>query len=150
MEAEVGGSNPSTRTIINTTKTKNMDVYKEAVKQRVRFNTSKGPLTTEQLWDLTLAELDALAVKLEKDYESSKGKSFLAKKTVKDKSLKLQFDVVLDVLETKNEELEIANKRRETKERNQKILGIIQKKKDEALEGKTLSQLEKMLEEEEA
>ena len=69
-------------------------MYKEASKQKLRVQTNRGCLSIEQLWDLSLAELDALAVTLEEEYKDSKGKSFLDKKSKKDKTLKLQFDII--------------------------------------------------------
>ena len=120
-------------------------MYKEASKQKVRFQTNKGLLTTEQLWDLNLNELDSLAVSLEDAYKNSKGKSFLDKRSTKDKGLKLQFDIVLEVLQTKVDENDAALKTKEVKEHNQKILSIIAEKREEGLKSKPLEELEKML-----
>ncbi len=123
-------------------------MYKEASKQKLRVQTTRGLLSIEQVWDLSLAELDALAVALEEDYKNSKGKSFLDKKSKKDKTIKLQFDIVLDILNTKVEEKEANLQAVKDKEHNQKILGIIKKKQDTALEEMSVKQLEKMLKEE--
>lgn len=122
-----------------------MDNFKLATQQKLRFQTSKGSLNIEQLWDLTLNDLDNLAVSLEQDYEESKGKSFLVKRTVKDKTIKLQFDIVLDILQTKAQAAEEAKERKERKEHNEKILTLISEKKDESLKGKSIKQLEAML-----
>lgn len=104
-----------------------------------------GPLTIEQLFQLTLPQLDTLAVKLEEAYNNSKGKSFLVKKTTKDKTIKLQFDIALDVLQTKAEEAEEARTKQENKEHNAKIIELIKKKQDGALEEKSIAELEEML-----
>jgi len=120
-------------------------IYKEASKLKLRIQTTKGHLNVEQLWGLSLTELDALAVSLEEDYKNSKSKSFLDKKTDKDKIIKLRFDIVLDILNTKVEEKDAAKKEAEDKEHNQKILSIIKEKQDEALKGKSIKELEKML-----
>jgi hypothetical protein len=122
-----------------------MENYKQASKLRVRFQTTKGTLTVEQLWDLSLPELDLLAVSLEKDYKQSAKKSFLVAKSKKDKELKLKFDVALDILTTKVEENEAAQKEADTKAHNQKILGLIKDKQDDELKGKSIKELEKML-----
>lgn len=122
-----------------------MENYKEASRQKLRFQTSKGLLSSEQLWDLSLTDLDTLAVSLQESYENSKGKSFLEKRTTKDKTLKLQFDIVLDILQTKAAEVEAAQTERENKEHNQKILELIKEKQDDSLKGKSIKELEKML-----
>lgn len=122
-----------------------MEMYQQATKQKLRIATTKGMLSVEQLWDLPLTDLDTLAVSLEDAYNNSKGKSFLTKKTLKDKDIKLQFDIVLDVLGIKAEEQEEKKNEKEAKEHNQKILGLIAEKKDESLKGKSIKELEAML-----
>lgn len=122
-----------------------MDNFKQASKQGLRFQTSKGLLNVEQLWGLPLPELDTLAVQLQEEYENSKGKSFLTKRTVKDRTIKLQFDITLDILQTKVQEAEDARQKSEDKEHNKKILDVIAGKQDKALEGKSITQLEGML-----
>lgn len=120
-------------------------MYKEASKLRLRFATTKGELSVEQLWDLPLDDLDTLAVSFEKAYKESKGKSFLVKKTVKDKILKLQFDIILDVLNTKVEAAEERAVANEKKAHNQKILGLIKRKKESELENLSIEDLEAQL-----
>lgn len=122
-----------------------MSNFKEASKQKLRFQTNIGSLSTEQLWDLSIENLDKLAVSLEEKYNESGKKSFLVKKSVKDKTTKLMFDVVIDVLNTKMEEQEAATTARENKEHNEKILTLIAEKQDESLKGKSVKELEKML-----
>ena len=122
-----------------------MSIYKQAIQQKVRFTTNRGVLTPEQMFDLPLGELDALAVKLEQEHKDSGGKSFLDKKTPKDKIIKLKFKVVLDILETKSEEANAATEAAENKAHNEKILELIAGKEDEALAGKSIKQLKAML-----
>ena len=105
----------------------------------------KGLLTVENLWDLSLSELDSLAVELEKAYKMSGKKSFITPKSKKDKEMKLRFDLVLDILNTKVEENEIAREEFETESENQKILEIIKRKQDSELESKSIEDLKKML-----
>lgn len=122
-----------------------MDNFKLASQQKLRFQTPKGLLSVEQLWDLSLAELDALAVSLEQEHATSAKKSFLTKSTPKDKTAKLRFDVVLDVLNTKAEAEAEAAQKLEDKAHNEKILGMIAEKQDESLKGKSVTQLKAML-----
>lgn len=102
-------------------------------------------MSTEQLWDLSLEELDSLAVSLEVEHKQSAKKSFLVKTTVKDKATKLKFDVVLDVLNTKISEEETAAEAMEIREHNKKIITLISEKQDESLRGKSIKELEKLL-----
>lgn len=122
-----------------------MSIYKQATRLKLRFQTEKGPLSAEQLWDLSISALDKLAVALEKEYEKSDGKSFVRKSTEKDRVAKLRFDIVLDVLTSKMEEDEAARNASNAKEHNEKILALIAKKKEASLEGLSIEDLEKQL-----
>lgn len=120
-------------------------MYKRASQLKLRVATPQGLLSVEQLWDLSIETLDKVAVRLQKEYKASGGESFLEKKTKKDKELKLSFDIVLDVLNTKVENSEKASKAAETKAHNQKILALIAEKQEGELKGKTIDELEAML-----
>lgn len=122
-----------------------MENFKLASQQKLRFQTNKGLLSVEQLWDLSLEDLDALTVSLEAEHKQSAKKSFLVKTSVKDKTAKLRFDVALEVLNTKVAEKEIATEALEIKEHNKKIITLISEKQDESLKGKSIKELEAML-----
>lgn len=121
-----------------------MDLFKKASKQKLRFSTDKGLLTTEQLWDLSLKELDNLAIQLQDKVDYETKKTFLKTKKETDIKSKLMFDIVVDILETKQEDQELAQKEKEAKEYNRKIDEIIAKKKEQSLEDKSIEELEKM------
>ena len=111
----------------------------------MRFQTSKGPLSTEQLWDLSLNDLDVLAVSLEEEATKAGRKSFLVRSSAKDKTAKLKFDIVIDILGTKVEDANAASEAQEIKEHNKKIINLISEKKEESLKGKSITELEAML-----
>lgn len=122
-----------------------MDNFKLASQQKLRFQTTKGLLSVEQLWDLSLDELDALAVSLEIEHKQSAKKSFLVKTSTKDKTAQLRFDLVIDILNTLVAEQEAMTEAQEIKEHNKKIISLIAEKQDESLKGKSIKQLENML-----
>lgn len=122
-----------------------MSNFKEASRLGLRFQTNKGLLTVEQLWSLNVSELDELAVQLEVQVKESGKKSFIVKKTEKDKTAKLRFDVALEILEDKVDERDATIKSREDKAHNEKILALISEKQDDDLKGKSVAELKKML-----
>jgi hypothetical protein len=122
-----------------------MSDFKEALRQKLRFQTNRGLLSTEQLWELDLPELDELAVKLETEYKDSGKKSFLVKKSEKDKTTKLRFDIVVDILTTKVEENEVLKNAKSVKEHNEKILAEIARRKEEKITTVSDEELLKML-----
>lgn len=128
-------------TFIHTNK---MENYKQASREDLRVVTSKGVLTVTQLWSLSIPELDVIAVELEAEYQVSGKKSFIVKKSKKDSSTKLRFDIVLDILTTKVEESESASESLEIKRHNDKIDSIIANKQEEELQNKSVADLLKL------
>jgi len=123
-----------------------MEIYKKASKQKLRVQTKAGLLSVEQLWDLPVSQLDEIAVDLEKQYKSSGKKSFLDVDSKKDKLVKLKFDIVLDILQTKVEDNNKARKAAETKAKREKLLDLIAQKEEGELLDKSKRELEKELE----
>lgn len=121
-------------------------MYKQAILLGLMFTTTKGQLTLTQVATLSVKELDETAMNLQDAYDASgKSKSFLTKRTSKDKLLKLQLDIVVDILNTRVEEQEATETRKANKERNKEILAIIADKEKQALTSKSLSSLRAML-----
>lgn len=122
-----------------------MENYKLAAKQKERFATARGVLSVEQLFDLSPEELDTLAVGLQEEYDGSKGKSFLTKRTTKDKNIKMRLDLVLDILQTKLDEANEEKNAAEVKRHNSKIEQMIAAKEDEELSSMSVADLRKLL-----
>lgn len=121
-----------------------MDMYKKASRLKLKIQTPKGLLTVEQVWGLTLTELDNLAVELEKQFEASGGKSFIRKTSEKDALAKLRFEIVVDILNTLMEEDDTARSAQEKKAHNAKIDALIASKKEKSLENLSIDELEKL------
>ena len=118
-------------------------MYKQASKNKLRFDTEKGSLTVEQLWDLPMTVLDRTAMALQGAYKISGKKSFLEARSQKDKELKLKFNIVLDILTTKVEDNAAIRDAEGTKQHNAKIDAIIATKQDTALSEMSIEDLEK-------
>ena len=124
-------------------------MYKKAAKLKLRFNSSKGLLTVEQLFDLTMPELSSLIKKvntdLKKEARVDDDLAFLEGKDETESLNSLKFDILKDVYLTKKQEREEAATDQEKKATRQKIAEIIAKKKDEALENLSIEELERRL-----
>ena len=120
-------------------------MYKKASQLKLRFETSKGSLSVEQLWSLSLTDLDTIAVSLEESVGKSKTKSFLDDKSLEDKVTSLKFDIVFDVLTTKLELQEAKRKELQNKSNNEKIMRLIAEKQDSELQNKSIDELMAML-----
>lgn len=124
-----------------------MSIFRDASKQKLRFQTSKGLLSTEQLWDLTQTDLTNAIRNQKKVVRKNDDDElgFLDEATTVDKTEQLRFDVLKEVYLTKKADNEAARTARENKEHNQKILELISEKKDGELKGKSIQELEAML-----
>lgn len=122
-----------------------MNIFEQAVRDKVRFNCGKGLCSVEDLWDLDLRTLDNLAQGYYKRLQEGTSVSFIAETNTEDTLTKLQFDLVKHVIDVKLAERDAAKLARERKAQKQEILAIIADKKSEALKGKSLEELTALL-----
>ena len=124
-------------------------MYKQAIRKKLRFTTPKGMLSAEQLWDLSLADLTTTikaARKVLKATEAADDLNFLEDSfSAPDPTAQLSFDILKDVYMTKKEENQAKKELLERKAHDQKIMEIIASKKDQALQDKSIQELEQML-----
>jgi len=128
-----------------------MSMFEKASKQKLRFATVMGNLSTEDLWDLPLTHptcsLDSIAKAMNKELKTNDEESFVEEKSSANTVLNLKFDIIKHVIEVKLKNKETAEKRAATLAKKDQILGIIARKQDEALEGKSEDELKELLEE---
>lgn len=122
-------------------------MYKKASKLKLRFSTNKGNLSTEDLWDLSLEQLDAIAVKLDEQIEKSPRKSFIKTVSKGNEILELKFAIVKDIIDTKMAEQAARENQQAKSAQRQKLLELIAEKEDFELKGKSAEELRKMLNE---
>ena len=120
-------------------------MYKTAARTRLRIKTSRGMLPVEDLWDLSLVELNNLAKGLNKELKRQDEEDFLGENTKEDEITKLKFDIIIDVLTTKKKERDSAAEAAENKVHNQKILELIAAKEAEELKDKSIEELKGLL-----
>lgn len=122
-------------------------MYKKASIKKLRFTTTKGNLSVEQLWGLTMTELKTLIKSLYKliKKEADDDLAFLEEDKVSYSDDQLRYDIAVDVYKTKQTELQQKHEDAEKKARNQHIAEIIARKQDEALESKSIEELQAML-----
>lgn len=132
-----------------------MEIYKKAAKKKLRFSTNRGSLPVEQLFDLPKEEIRQLVIKAREEAKKSSGEvndselSFLdSPAKTKATDAELRFEILKDIYLTKKTAEEKAQKKAEAKANNKKILELIARKQDEALEKKSVKELEKLLESE--
>lgn len=122
------------------------NIFEYAVRNKVRF-PFKGMISTEDLWDLSLANLDSIYKTLNKQVKQSEEESLLTTKTSVDTDLEIQIAIVKHIVSVKLKEQEAREKAAAKSAQRQKIMSIIATKEDEALRDSSVDDLKKMLEE---
>ena len=121
-------------------------IFEYASRNKVRF-PFKGMISVEDLWDLSLTNLDSIYKTLNKQVKQSEEESLLSTKASVDTELEVQIAIVKHIVSVKLAEKEAAEKASVKKAQKQKIMSIIATKENEALQNSSIDDLKKMLDE---
>lgn len=130
-----------------------MNIFEQASKQKIRFTSTKGQLTTEQLWDLPLTsrsgfDLDTVAKEVNRSLREVTEESFVSVRTNPAKSqYELMLEIVKYVISEKLREQEENKQRVERKAEREKLLRLLEEKQDESLRTLSTEEIRKRLEE---
>lgn len=119
------------------------NIFEYAVRNKLRF-PYKGIISTEDLWDLPVTELDKIYKVLNKKNKTNEEESLLSTSSV-DMDALVSIDIIKYIVNyklKKKEENEQAKKRAEDR---QFIMDIMEKKRKQSLEDKTEEELLEML-----
>lgn len=120
------------------------DLFKIASKKKYRF-IYKGVVTVEDLWDLSVEELDKIYKSLKSKQKAEAEESLLTTTSKEDKELNNKIEIVKIIVADKLEAKERATKSAEKRAKNQRILEIMADKADAELKAKSLDELRAML-----
>ena len=124
----------------------NEKMFELAVRNKFRF-PFKGSISTEDLWDLSVEDLDSIFKNLNLQIKKSNEESLLGGKTKEDEILDLKIKIIKYIVSVKLAEKEAKIKAKENKEKKQKILAILAAKQEKDLESKSIEELTAMLNE---
>jgi len=123
-----------------------------AIRQKYRFESSKGALTLEDLFDLPLLPkpgnpicLDNVAKTINKLLKETESESFVVTETSTDRTLHNKLEIVKHIIGIRLTEQEAAAKAAETKAKKQQLLALIEQKQTEHLAGLDIEKLKEML-----
>lgn len=123
-----------------------INLFEEASRCKLRFQSKAGFITTEDLWDLSLKSLDEIAVGVNEKIAATEKSSFLTPKTNPSKELTLALNILVHIITVKQEEARLTREAAEKRAKKAKLLELIEKKKDSALEGMSVEDLMKEVE----
>lgn len=122
-----------------------INIFEYAAKNKLRF-PFRGSIGTEDLYDLSPANLDSIYKTLSREAKKNEEESLLADKSANDVQLSVKIDIVKYIVAEKLAAIERAKKAAATKLQAEKIRAILAKKQDAALEEMSPEELQKMLE----
>lgn len=127
------------------------EMFQQATRLKLRFNTSQGQLTVEDLWDIPLtstrnASLDSIAIDL---HIQAKGASDIvsfvtppnAQIDAAKSALSLKFEIVKHIIGVRVTERDLAKDLADRRARKTRLLSLIAQKEDQALGEKSLDEL---------
>jgi hypothetical protein len=132
-------------------------MFEKASRLKLRFESPKGKLSVEDLWDLPLtadpnrasakeiANLDDIAKAVNKQLKELEDDSFVAKRPKANAVLQLRLDILKYIISVRLAETEAASQAASRREQQDKILSLIAQKQDEQLRSKTLDELQAMV-----
>lgn len=126
-----------------------MNVWFDAVLEKYRFVCSKGNLTTEDLFDLKMEELDSIYQDLVDDLDQLEGKSLYDNDEDKDKANKIKaLENKLCIVETifnyHKANKAAAEKAAKTKAMKDELNEVIAQKQKDELAGLSIDELKKI------
>lgn len=127
-----------------------MNIFERAARAKTRFPSTKGLLSVEDLWDLSLTHLNTIAKTVNKALKAESEEDFITVKSEKNTELELQLDLVKHVIASKLAQEEINKKSAETRAKKERIEALIIEKKEKQLGEKSVEELEAQLRELEA
>ena len=119
-------------------------MFEVAVRNKFRF-PFKGVISVEDLWDLSVQQLDGIFKTLKSQEKKAQEESLLDTRTPEDEALKTKIDIIRYIVGVKLDEAKQAERAKENHDQKQKILGILAEKQDADLRNKTPEEPQAML-----
>jgi hypothetical protein len=122
-----------------------------ATRNKLRFESVKGLLTVEDLWDLPLtggagkANLDDIAKALHRTLKETDDVSFVTPAQKADTSNQLKFEIVKQIIDVKIVERNQATAAAVRREQTQRVRQLLAEKQDNALASKSEDELKALL-----
>lgn len=124
---------------------KEKNIFEMAARCKYRF-PYRGNISVEDLWDLPVKALDGIFKTLNAEVKQSQEESLLENKSPEDEVLANKIEIIRHIVAVKQEETAELKDLREKSAKRQKILELMEKKDNEALEQMSKEDLQKMLE----
>ena len=119
-------------------------MFENASRKKFRFTSKRGELSVEDLWTLPLIELNEIAKGLYREI-SQEEVTFLKPATKDNQETTQKFDLAKYIIETRMKEADEASQEAAIAQQRQRIMGLIARKEEESLAGKSIEELRELL-----
>lgn len=120
-------------------------LFLSASRSKLRFSTTKGLLSTEDLWDLSLESLNNIAKAVNRDLKASQEESFIVKRSAADATLELKLEILKHVIATKQFENEEKLNKKKKADEIDLLESLLMEKETEGLKSLTPDQIREKL-----
>lgn len=125
-----------------------MSLFEKATRQKERFDSVKGRLSVEDLWDLPLvsrtgADLDSVAKNIAKNMRETGEESFVTKVDPKIGKLEFKLDIVKHIIAYRKDEIKARQEADERKERKERLGTVLEEKEMDELKSKSVKEIKK-------
>lgn len=120
------------------------NLFEMATRNKFRF-PFKGTISVEDLWDLSVQNLDTVFKALNAEVKQAKEESLLAVKSDKDIILDAKIAIVKHIVNVKQAEAVQRQQAVAMREQKRKLQELIATKQDAELQGKSIEELQAML-----
>lgn len=120
------------------------NLFEMAARKKFRF-PFKGMISVEDLWDLSVQNLDTVFKTLNAEVKQVKEESLLATKSTEDAILDAKIEIVKHIVKIKLEEIDQRQQAAAKREQKRRLQELIANKQDEELQGKSIEELQAML-----
>lgn len=123
-----------------------MSFFENATRKKYRYPSDRGLLNTEQLWDLSATALNTVWKNIKAQMKDAGEESLLSTKSDADAELAEKAEIVKTIFDYKVAAREAAKKASENKAQKEKLMAVLERKQDAALEQMSVEELKKMIE----
>lgn len=123
---------------------KTINLFEMATRKKFRF-PFKGMISVEDLWDLSVQNLDTVFKALNAEVKQAKEESLLTTKSTEETILDAKIEIVKHIVKVKLEEANERTKAAEKREQKRRLQELIATKQDAELQGKSIEELQAML-----
>lgn len=120
------------------------NLFESATRSKMRF-PFKGMISVEDLWDLSLTNLDSVFKTLNAEVKKSEEESLLNTKSKEDEEISNKIEIVKYIVGVKLDEKKKREDAKKNAEMRQRLLEIKAKRQDAALENMSDEDLDKAL-----